>query len=155
MVHSNMHTQPSTCLKSKFEYHPDGYLMLRNPYRKSQKGKRIGYINSSGYHCVQVDRKMVRVHRIVFFLHHGYMPEIVDHIDGDKNNNKIENLREVTQKQNTWNRNVKGYCKHGRRWRVQVVKDGVPYRAYVDTESEAQEFHELLKEELHEGYHRC
>ena len=40
----------------------------------------------------------------MIFLHqHGYLPKCLDHIDGNRENNKIENLREVTQQQNCLN----------------------------------------------------
>ena len=135
-------------MENKFDYHPDGYLTLKN-------GRRVGYKNSKGYQCVTVDRKMVRVHRIVFYLHNGYWPEIVDHINGDVNDNRIENLREVTAAQNTWNRGgTKGYERVGNKYRVQVMRKGVKHRITVDTEDEAKELREFMKQELHEGYAR-
>lgn len=43
-------------------------------------------------------------HRVAWLLHYGEWPAgVVDHIDGDPSNNKIENLRIVTQQQNVWN----------------------------------------------------
>ena len=39
-------------------------------------------------------------------MHHGYLPPILDHIDGNIKNNKIENLREATQSQNQFNRKI-------------------------------------------------
>lgn len=45
-----------------------------------------------------------RLHRLVFLYHKGYLPKIIDHIDNDRTNNRIENLREATQQQNCLNR---------------------------------------------------
>ena len=45
--------------------------------------------------------------------HHGYFPEAVDHIDGDRFNNKIENLREATHVENHYNRKVQKNNKSG------------------------------------------
>lgn len=47
------------------------------------------------------------VHRIVFLMHHGYLPTEIDHADGDKLNNRIDNLRVATRWQNM--KNVKTY----------------------------------------------
>ena len=44
------------------------------------------------------------MHRLIYLFHHGVLPKIIDHIDNDRTNNKIENLREATQQQNCLNR---------------------------------------------------
>lgn len=77
-----------------FEY-SDGELywaidMTLNPHR----GKLAGKITKSGYKSVCYKGKHYRVSRIIFLIHYGYMPLIVDHIDRNKLNNRINNLRE-------------------------------------------------------------
>lgn len=67
-------------------------------------------------------------------MHHGYLPDVIDHIDGDILNNKIENLRPATHTQNMRNtklssRNnsgVKGvnWDKKSNKWRVHISVDG-------------------------------
>lgn len=42
--------------------------------------------------------------RVAFALHHGWVPRIVDHIDGDTANNRAANLRAAGDAQNMWNR---------------------------------------------------
>ena len=69
-------------------------------------GDEAGCLNkTSGYYGTRFNRTRYRNHRIIFFLHHGYCPEYIDHRDGNKQNNKINNLREATISQN--NQNVK------------------------------------------------
>ena len=53
----------------------------------------------------------IRAHRLAWYLHYGKLPENqIDHIDGNRSNNKIDNLRDVTNQHNQWNRvNAKGY----------------------------------------------
>jgi hypothetical protein len=57
----------------------------------------------SGYWQVGVDGKRMQAHRVIFAIHHGFLPEQIDHINGDKADNKIENLRAATNAQNHWN----------------------------------------------------
>lgn len=72
-------------------------------------GKTLGYIDCK----VFCGNKYSRVygHRLAWYLHYGKLPlDQIDHIDGDKSNNRISNLREVNNQQNQWNQvNAKGY----------------------------------------------
>lgn len=56
------------------------------------------------YARLVVDGKVYALHRLIFLYCNGYLPKIIDHIDNDRSNNKVENLREVTQQQNCLNR---------------------------------------------------
>ena len=47
----------------------------------------------------------IAVHRLFFYWHYGYLPKLVDHKDTNSQNNKIENLRELSQSQNQRNSN--------------------------------------------------
>ena len=67
-------------------------------------------------------------------MHHNKLPAVLDHIDGDCLNNRIENLREATQMQNMWNQKiaknnksgVKGVCWnfHLGKWQAQCMVNG-------------------------------
>jgi hypothetical protein len=81
----------------------DGKLYYKETVsNRVKKGLEAGYNNSYGYKVVQIKGREFRVHRIIYYLHYGIWPGDfqVDHIDGDKLNNKPENLRLVTHKQN-------------------------------------------------------
>ena len=61
-------------------------------------------IDSHGYRHGQLLGRMCLAHRVVFALRHGRWPEgAVDHIDGDRTNNRPDNLREATGSQNKHN----------------------------------------------------
>lgn len=73
------------------------------------KGKRAGCVNKHiGYDVITVLDRHVYAHRLNFFMTYGYWPKSIDHKDGNKLNNSITNLREVTQQQNLLNRS---HCK--------------------------------------------
>lgn len=82
----------------------DGSLFWRfNAGGKAFKGSEAGTINDTGYMYISIKNKKYRLHRIIFLYHHGFLPRAVDHVDGDKLNNKIENLRGCSLSENQYN----------------------------------------------------
>ena len=78
----------------------------------------VGSTTSSGYmgfvsRAVSEGRKQFFYsnHRVVWFLHYGSVPKMLDHIDGDKLNNRVENLRPTTNGLNQRNKLSYGVCK--------------------------------------------
>jgi hypothetical protein len=68
-------------------------------------GSEISFLlNTNGYQIIQINKKKIRVHRIIFLMFYGYVPEIIDHINGNRIDNRIENLREATPAQNMHNK---------------------------------------------------
>lgn len=91
-------------LNDLFDYR-DGDL-----YWKPQKA---GTIDGSGYVQTGIKGKYYKNHRLIFLMHHGYLPEVIDHIDGDKTNNRIENLREASRAENNYNSRKPKHNKSG------------------------------------------
>lgn len=79
-----------------------------NALKRQRQGFAAGSLNNKGYVCVKVNWKTYKVHRIVFFMCHGYLSEFIDHINGCPSDNRIENLREATRAQNGANMRVRG-----------------------------------------------
>jgi hypothetical protein len=76
----------------------------------------------------------LRTHRVVWALTHGEWPDVVDHIDGDRANNRISNLRNVSKAENARNMGMRDGSTSGRigvcwiasrqRWQASVMRDG-------------------------------
>lgn len=68
-------------------------------------GKIAGYKEKRGYTVMKVDKKQYRAHRLAYLYVYGKLPNNhIDHINQDKTDDRICNLRDVSQKEN--NRNV-------------------------------------------------
>jgi hypothetical protein len=90
-----------------FEY-KDGRIYWKvDMHTRKYKGRVAGTVTPKGYIVVTVGRKNYRVHRVVFLMHHGYAPPFIDHINGDKADNRIENLRAANKRENAWNQVVR------------------------------------------------
>lgn len=72
-------------------------------HRKDRKNSAGSY-DKDGYLIVKIKGKQYKAHRLVYALHYGLMPiGVIDHINGIRTDNRIENLRCVTQADNVAN----------------------------------------------------
>jgi hypothetical protein len=108
--------------------------------------------NHGGYNRIKINGKMIYRHRIIAFCFLGLNiddpSEIVDHEDRDKLNNAVNNLRIVTNQQNQFNRNAKGYCWHkaSSKWKAQIKINGVLlHLGLFDNEADASKAYQDAK----------
>lgn len=116
-----------------FEY-KDGSLYWKVNRIKVRPGTKAGCIDNNGYLQIRIDGKAYTAHRLIYLMHHGALPKRVDHIDCDKLNNRIENLRACEVNQNAWNAKTSSKSKSGiknvvwhtrdRKWQVAVSVNG-------------------------------
>lgn len=93
-------------LRQIFDY-KDGNLVWKIDRTNGIKaGDIAGSKQKSGYIRVSIKDRPHLVHRMIFLWHHGYLPKSIDHIDRNRSNNKIENLRAATATQNQGNRSL-------------------------------------------------
>ena len=123
-------------------------------------GKKAGTSNGNGYMTTSYHGKRYYIHHLVFLMFHGYRPKLLDHINGVRNDNKIENLREVTSSQNSMNTalrsdNVSGtkgvsWHKGAKKWTVTLQTGKVPkyMGLYEDYELAC-----LMASEARDAYH--
>jgi len=125
-------------LKHLFEYR-DGILFWKNPPKHNSNllGKEAGFTYKSGYKGVSIKGKHYKMHRIIFLMHHGFLPKELDHINGDKSDNRIENLRPCDRMQNNQN---KGKQKNNKTGYKCVYKARNKYRAIVTFKNKTYDF---------------
>jgi HNH endonuclease/AP2 domain len=89
-------------LHELFEYR-DGELYWKVSRGNARIGMKAGHTANNGYIMVGINKKYYLLHRLIFLMLKGHLPKYLDHIDNNKINNRIENLRECSLKQNSRN----------------------------------------------------
>lgn len=111
-------------------------------------GKEAGTFDRLGYRSVRAFGKFYKAHRIVWKIVHGEWPDTIDHIDGNPSNNRIENLRSVSQSENCKNSRmrtdntsgVRGvhWDKQYQKWCAEIwLKGKKKFLGYFDDKSQA------------------
>ena len=118
-----------------FEY-KDGLLYWKSVAHGNKSyliGQVAGSTHKTGYRHITWMNRIHKAHRLIFMLHYGYLPKEIDHINADRSDNRIENLREATRSENQYNKatqkNLSGHRgvswhKKTKKWSIRVVKEG-------------------------------
>lgn len=81
-----------------------GCVYWVSPYHSKNIGRPAGVKDKNGYRRMHVGKgRMIGIHRLAFYIHNGYVPEIVDHANGNVEDNSLENLRPADRFENARN----------------------------------------------------
>ena len=127
-----------------------------------QAGAVAGSRNPRGYVTVGIDGRIYRAHRVAWLYAYGSWPkDQIDHINGDKSDNRLVNLRDVTHRTNQENmpairRSGKllgtHFNKRHKKWLATINVDSKVLRlGNFGTEQEAHAAYLKAKRELHAG----
>jgi hypothetical protein len=132
---------PYDLLKSYLRYEPDtGKFFWTGLVRKSHQGREAGSIAKDGYRVILLHKKIYTAGRVAWVLTHGDIDETkqIDHINRVRDDNRLANLRLVTQAVNSMNRGEFKYYSKTSYGKFQVKVRG-RYIGLARTEEEAKE----------------
>lgn len=139
-------------IRELFDYRDGNLYWKRSKAHCVEVGDRAGTSHPNGYRKIQINGKQYFAHRLIFLYHHGYLPEFLDHIDSEKSNNEISNLREATHQENHRNQKKRKHhngkptssrfkcvCwnKRAKKWMAYItIKGKQKHLGYYDLDSE-------------------
>lgn len=151
-------------LRETFLYDPTTGRLLRKKKQRGNApaGSPAGWLQPNGYIRMCVKGQHYQSHRLVWMYFHGAMPDgVIDHVNGIKSDNRIENLRDVTQAQNAQNsltlrkNNTTGYVgvsKNKGKFQANIWVDGKSkYLGRFHSAKDAHEAYLAAKNLYHDG----
>jgi hypothetical protein len=146
-------------LTEKISYNKDTGIFTRAKACKGSKlGKILGSKNKNGYLTLSFNSKLYYAHRLAWFYVYKEFPKgMIDHINGLKSDNRIENLRDVSSFENLQNSklhkdNKSGYKgiwfhKKNKVWRAQIFVKGkkIPLGSHKTAEDAGKAYIEASK----------
>jgi hypothetical protein len=142
-------------------YYKEGELYYAVAVGRARVDDVAGW-DAGRYRVVAIQWKNLLVHRIIFALHHGYLPELIDHIDRNPYNNRIENLRPATNAVNALNRKldsrnksgITGVRRYRQKWRAQINIDGkLVHLGTYNTPEEAEQVYLKERDKIMSRYY--
>jgi hypothetical protein len=146
-----------------FTYRDGALIWNAGAITRRPNGAQAGYLNADGYVVIEVAGQAQLAHRLVWLMHHGAWPEgEIDHKNGVRNDNRIDNLRDVARVTNTENRRLattgsaSGFLgvsiHHTGKFRARIRADGVlKSLGLFETPEDAHAAYVNAKRRLHKG----
>lgn len=114
-------------LRKYFDYSNGELIWKESHASNAPAGSKAGHTSKDGYTRISLNGKSYLAHRIIYAMHNDNLPKQIDHINGNRTDNRIENLRPATLNQNqhnaklrkdntsgvkgvTWNKTAKKWC---------------------------------------------
>jgi hypothetical protein len=145
-------TLTADLLRIVLEYNEySGQFIWRIPPKNQsiKIGDVAGYLRSNGYWYIKIGGRSYSAHRLAWMYVHGvWPPRLIDHINGVKSDNRIDNLRPASMSQNKANgalyasssSGFKGVTKCKNKWKAQITHNQVVvYLGLFNTREEAHE----------------
>jgi hypothetical protein len=141
------------------------FYWIKNKHRATA-GSLAGTLSNEGYLMLTLSRKKYSAHRVAWLFANGHWPkQHIDHINGIRSDNRICNLRDVSNKENL--HNIRGpyssnktskylgvhFCKTSKKWVSQIHANGKKTKiGQYDCEELAHESYIAEKRRVHHGF---
>lgn len=129
---------------------------------KAKPGDIAGGLCCYGYVRIKIGKKSYKAHRLAWLYTYGEWPtEFIDHINGDRSDNRISNIRCASNAQNQQNRKAGTNSSHGllgvtwnnqaNRWAARIMLNGKrKHIGYYGSAEEASHAYQEEKRKLHQ-----
>lgn len=152
-------------LREAFDYDPEtGVIKWKVSHSpRAKAGAVAGTFDGRGYRKCAYKKVRIKCHKLAWLLVHGREPvDVIDHINGNRSDNRLANLREVSHSENSQNKaaalannklGVMGVAKSGNRFCAWIsIKRKSRYIGTFDTAEEAHNAYLSAKAALHSGF---
>lgn len=151
-------------INSLLDYCPNtGKLTRKERYQRWPKGHEMGWVSSDGYRKLRIFGKYEYAHRIAWAIYYGEFPSRkIDHINRNRSDNRICNLRLADDSQNSANQSIRSdntsgikgvtWNKLRNKWQAQIQYKGIRKTGYFDKLEDAAKFYDDTAKTLCDEY---